>query len=206
MFYIFSALSDQGCPLDWGKKAVIATKNVELESLTVVNKGASAAILQLFNLPFDPTAVGTVTVASNIATLASHGLETGDNVTLTGATTGTATGYVAKLGKDTFRLYSTLANARLNDGSTGLQTLTFTGAITTVWNSGITGPNDLAIVPEEYPIAGSGSAPSNQLSYTAAKFARGLFVRGVTALNGSTLISANDLKFTPRYRIGPIVA
>ena len=204
MIWIFSALSDQGQPLDWAKKAVIAAKNVELESLTVVNKSASACVIQLFNLPFDPAAVGTVTAAGNIATLANHGLQTGDNVTLTGGTSGTATGVVARLDANRFRLYATLANARLNDGSTGLQTLTFVGAITTVWNSGIAGPADAALVPEEYPILGTGGSPSNQMSYTAAKFTRGLFVRGVTALAGGTLISGDDLKFTPRYRIGPI--
>jgi hypothetical protein len=207
MIWIFSALSDQGFPLDWAKKAVIATKNVELESLTVVNKGASACVIQLFNLPFDPAVVGAPTIASNICTLANHGLQTGDNVTLTGGTSGTATGYVAKLDANRFSLYDTLANARTADGSTGLTSLaSVVGTVSTVWNSGtvIQNGTDYALLCEEYPLLGTSGSPSNQMSFTAAKFTRGLFVRGVTALNGSTLIGSSDLKFTPRFRIGPV--
>lgn len=208
MIWIFSALSDQGFPLDWAKSAIIASKNVELESLTVVNKASSAAVIQLFNLPFDPTAVGSPTIAvTNICTLAKHGLETGDNITLTGGTAGTATGYVARLSANTFAIYDSLAHARLGDGATGLTDLSgVTGTVTTVWNSGVVTNNgtDMALLPEEYPIMGTVNAPSNQMSFTAAKFSRGLFVRGVTALSGSSLVSGNDLKFTPRFRIGPV--
>ena len=206
MIWVFSALSDQGQPLDWGKKAVIASKNVELESLTVVNKGASAAVIQLFNLPFDPTALGAFTVSgtTDIATKASHGLETGDNITLTGSTSGTVTGYVRKIDNNTFAILDSLAHARDNSYSTLSDLAVLVGTVSGVWNSGVTGPSDLALVAEEYPIAGAAGAPSNIFSITAAKFSRGLFVRGVTALAGATLISSDDLKFTPRYRIGPI--
>lgn len=205
MITVFSSLADQGAPLDWAKEATLCTRKVDLESLTVVNKGASAVVIQLWNLPFSPTAGRTTTVdgTTGIATLASHKLNDGDNVTISDGTH-TATGYVRRLTPNTFQLFDTRAHAQATDSLTGLQSLaTIAGTINTTWNSGVavdgTGA-EVALVPEEFSILGSGSAPSNQLSYTGSKFTRGLHAKGVTALGGSTLISATDLKFTPRYR------
>lgn len=207
MITVFSSLADQGAPLDWAKEATIATRKVDLDSLTVVNKGASGCVIQLWNLPFSPTAGRTTTVdgATGIATLASHKLNDGDQVTLTGSTSGTASGFVRRLTKDSFQIFGTRAQAQATTVLTGLVSLaSLVGTITTAWTAGVTvdsDGNEVAIVPEEFSILGVASAPSNQLSYTGSKFTRGLYVRGVTALNGSTLISANDLKFTARYRL-----
>lgn len=200
MITIFSAPADEGGPLAYGKSFLLP-RNVCLESLTWVNKGATGAYIQLFNTP-RPVAWAITNSSiglTEFTVTTGSGFVNGDAVTLTGVTGGPLTGYYRK-GEDdtTFSLHATRADALSGtdpiapgaNGDTG--TLDLTSNITS------------APVAEEYPVLAEPSAPANVGSLTNARFGRGLYVRAVTAASGSTLISADDVKFTPRYRTHPI--
>lgn len=194
---VLSSPADQGGPLDFAKEMLL-NLNTLLESLTVVNKG-SACYVQIFDSPRKLAVPVTDTVAlSGLITAPAHGFQTGDRVTFTGIA-GLTSGYIQNASVDTIYVCSTRALALAGalpdllpsgDGDTGFLDL----------YSNLASPP----VPEEYPLAAEASAPSNVLSYTNARFRRGVYARGVTAINGSTLIAAADLKFTPRYRTGDL--
>ena len=193
---IISSMADQGGPNDYAAALQVATRGIELESLTALNKSASNYYLQFFNLPFT---AGTRNITDSVAatgalTLAGHKFETGDAVTIAGALNAMGSGYVRatppSVSLDTFTVYDTLAHA-LAGGTTGLVLPAGDGLTGTIIITGV--------IPEEMPLLGTGSVPSNIISYVNGRFNRGLYVRAVTAINGSTLAGA-DVKFTPRYR------
>lgn len=198
MIHVFSAPADEGGPLDYAKEFLIQ-RNVQLESLTCVSKSASACYIQLFDTPRKmDIAISDSDVGDATYTLTTgHQFVNGDKVTLTGITGGPFTGYFRNVTATTFSLHNTRAEALAgtdaiappNDGETG-----------TVELASVTASSPIS---EEYPLAAAADAPSNVLSLTNARFKRGLYVRAVTAQNGSTLISGDDIKFTPRYRTGP---
>lgn len=198
---VISSLADQGGPLAYAKEFLIPS-NTLLESLTCVNKGASACYIQLFDTPRKlAIAITDTDNTTDVITAAGHQLVTGDAVTLTGID-GITEGFVQVIDADTFYVFETRAGAI--DETVGAVPLTPT-------NDDETGTVELtsdatsAPVAEEYPVAAAADAPSNVLSFAAARFHRGLYVRAVTAINGSTLISGDDIKFTPRYRTGDII-
>lgn len=199
MITIFSAPADEGGPLAYGKTFLLP-RNVVLESLTWVNKGATAAYIQLFNSPrpvgwpITNSSVG----GSSFEVVAGHGFVNGDAVTLTGITGGPFSGYLYNIDATHISYHATRSDALTNTDPIAPPNDTETGVLDLTSN--ITG----AIVAEEYPVLDVASAPSNVGSLTTAKFGRGLFVRAVTAAAGSTLISGDDVKFTPRYRTHPI--
>lgn len=199
MITIFSAPADEGGPLAYAKQFLLP-RNVALESLTWVNKGASGAYIQLFNSP-RPLAwpvTDSDIGAESFTVTAGHGFQNGDYVTLELATAGTVSGYLYNVDATTITLHANRADglsgsgpvAPANDNETG--TLDLASNVTS------------APVAEEYPVLNEASAPANVGSLTNAKFSRGLYVRAVTAAGGSTLISGDDVKFTPRYRTHPI--
>lgn len=195
---IFSSPADQGGPLPYAK-TLLLNRNCLVESLTAVNKGASTCYVQLFNTPRKlAVAITNTNNSTGVITAAAHEYVTGDKVTLAGIT-GLTTGYMNAATADTLKLYSTRALALAGGTPDLLPT-----------NNGESGTFSLASdaasapVAEEYPLLAAGSAPSNVLSYSNARFTRGLYVRAVTAQNGSTLISADDIKYTPRYVTAPI--
>lgn len=196
---VFSAPADQGGPLAYAKEFLL-NRNLFLESLTWVNKSAATVYIQLFDSPRKLAVPITNTVnATGYVTAPAHEFITGDKVIQVGidGVPGTPT-YVNVVDADTLTFHSTRAQAIAGtsiwypdtDGDTGVVDL---------YSNIITPP-----VCEEYPVLAETSAPSNVGSYTNGRFRRGLYVRAVTAINGSTLISAADIKFTPRYRFGPI--
>ena len=193
---VISSLADQGAPNDYAAELQVATRPIDLESLTALNKSATPYYLQIFDLPFTASA-RNITDSDDVTgalTLAGHKFQTGDAVTIGGALSAMGSGYVRiappSVSADTFYLYDTLAHA-IAGGATGLvlpaaSDLTGTAIIT-------------GVIPEELPLLGTGSVPSNIVSYNNGRFKRGCYVRAVTAINGSTL-AGNDVKFTPRYR------
>jgi len=191
---IFSSPADEGGPLDWAKELLLP-RNVLLESLTAVNQG-DACVLQLFDSPRKLAVPITDTDSTTgLITAPDHGFVSGDAVTLTGID-GLTSGWINVADADTFYVHANRPAAIAgedpslpdNDGDTGTLDLT----------SNVTSPP----VPEEYSLAAAASAPANVLSYTNARFRRGLYARCVTELDGSTLIGSDDVKFTPRYRRG----
>lgn len=196
---VFSAPADQGGPLAYAKEFLL-NRNLFLESLTWVNKSAATVYIQLFDSPRKMAVPITNTVnATGIITAAAHSFVTGDHVFQVGIDgMPGASLYVNVVDADTFTFHLSRALALSGasilppdaDGDTGVVDL---------YSNIITPP-----VCEEYPVLAETSAPSNVGSYTNGRFRRGLYVRAVTAINGSTLISAADIKFTPRYRFGPI--
>ncbi len=199
---IVSSMADQGGPLDYAADAVIGTRHLELESLTALNKSATDYYLQFFNLPFAAYTARTITssvAATGALTLTSHLLRTGDAVTI-GGTLAFGSVYVrvndgASGAANVFYCYDTLAHA-LAGGTTGLQLPVLNGDTGTVTMRSAT---DAPMIPEEMPLLGTGSAPSNIISYLNGRFTRGLYVVAVTAINGATPAGA-DVKFTPRFR------
>jgi hypothetical protein len=194
---VASHISDQGGPLDWAKEFLV-NQNCLLDSLTALNKSASAIYIQMFDSPRKLAVPITNTDnATGVLTAAGHVFITGDYVTLT-SIAGLGSGYLNKVDPSSFTIHSTRALA-LAGTSPLLPT-----------SNGDTGSADLASnissppIPEEYPLLAVANAPSNLISYVNGRFRRGLYVRAVTAVNGSTLISAADVKFTPRYRIGDV--
>lgn len=199
MINIFSAPSDEGGPRAYAKELLL-NRNVMLESLTCVSKAAAAVYIQLFDTPRRlAVAITDTSIAAASLTSAAHGFVTGDKVSVTDVAPFTGDVWLSVIDADTFQLHFNRAAA-----------LAGTGAVAPVSN-GDTGTFQLASdstsapVAEEYPLGAAADAPSNVLSLTNARFKRGLYVRAVTAQNGSTLISADDVKFTPRYRTGPNV-
>lgn len=198
MITIFSSPADEGGPQAFAKELLL-NRNCLLESLTCVNKATSGCYIQLFNSPRKLAVPITDTDSvTGIITAAAHGFVTGDYVTLTGIA-GVTSGYLRVINANSFNLHSTRALA-LADGDPDVLPD----------NDDDTGSLDLASnltsapVAEEYPLGAETAQPTNVLSLTNAKFGRGLYVRAVTAINGSTLISAADIKFTPRYRTLPL--
>ena len=196
--FIISAPADQGGPQAYAKELILP-QNCDLESLTWVNKGTDNCYIQLFDAPRSVTAIAITDtdMATGLITAAAHGFVTGDKVTFSGIATLT-THYVNAASSSTLYAYSTRALALAGgtpdvlpdaDNDTGTCLLASIAAS--------------APVPEEYPCLPAASAPANLGSFTNARFRRGLYVRAVTAVNGSTLISNADIKFTPRYRTGP---
>ena len=203
---LISSLADQGGVNDYAADLVVGTRRLELESLTALNRSTSNFYLQLFNYPFAVSTARNITTsvaASGMLTLAAHGLRTGDAVTIGGALAAIGNGYVRRAEEgvaaalDTFYVYATLANA-LAGGATGLQLPASNGLTGTVL---LRNAADAPVVPEEMPLLGTNNTPSNIVSYLNGLFTRGLYVRAVTAIGGSTLASA-DVKFTPRFRYG----
>ena len=201
---IVGSMADQGGVVDYAADLVVGTRHLELESLTVLNKSATNYYLQLFNYGF---AVGTArnitasVAATGALTLAGHLLRTGDAVTIGGALAAFGNGYVLVPPAgvtgyaNTFYVYDTLAHA-LAGGATGLQ---LPGGDNTLGTVLLRTAADAPMIPEEIPLMGTGSAPSNIVSVLNERFTRGLYARIVTAVNGSTL-GGSDAKFTPRYR------
>jgi len=195
-----SSLADQGGPLDWAKVFLIK-QNCLLESLTALNKSAAAIYIQMFDSPRKLAVPITDTdMTTGDITAPAHGFVTGDRVTLSGIATLTS-GYIWVNSADTFRLFTTRAEALAETGS-GLSLLPDgdddTGTLHLFSN------NASAPVCEEYPLLAAANAPSNLISYVNGRFKRGLYVRAVTAVNGSTIISGDDVKYTPRYRLGDV--
>jgi len=193
---VISSLADQGGPNDYAAELQVATVPLELESLTALNKSATNYYLQIFDLPFTASA-RNITAADNVTgvlTLAGHKFQTGDAVTIGGGLAAMGGGYVRiappSVSADTFTVYDTLAHAQAG-GATGLVLPAGAGLTGTAIITGV--------IPEELPLLGTGSAPSNIISYNNGRFRRGCYVRLVTAVNGSTLGGA-DAKFTPRWR------
>lgn len=192
--------ADEGGPLALAKEMLV-DHNLWLESLTWENTGASAAFIQIFNVPRKLAIAITDTAdpldLTGYITAASHELVTGDYVTCTGIS-GVTSGYVRVQNANSFNLYTTRAGAISGTGTIIVpDTENDTGSVTLA--------SDAASAPlyEEYPVLAAGSAPQNIGSYTNAKFSRGLYVRAVTAAGGSTLISSAEIRFTPRYLSGP---
>lgn len=190
--------ADEGGPLALAKEFLI-DHNLWLESLTWENTGADTAYIQIFNVPRKPSAVAITDtdMTTGLITAPSHGLRTGDAITFS-SIAGLTTGYAQVANDDAFYVHSNRIVALSgalpdlfpdNDDDTGTVILT-----------------SLATPPayEEYPVLGSGSAPSNIGSYTNAQFSRGLYVRAVTAAGGSTLVGSAVIRFTPRYLSGPL--
>ena len=197
-------MADQGGVNDYAADLVVGTRHLELESLTALNKSATNYYLQLFNYPFavgTARAITTSIAATGALTLVGHGLKTGDAVTIGGALATLGNGYVWRAPDgvrgfaDTFYVYDTLAHA-LAGGATGLQLPGSDGLTGTVL---LRSASDALVIPEEMPLLGTGNAPANIVSYLNGRFTRGLYVRAVTAINGSTLGGA-DVKYTPRFR------
>lgn len=196
-------MADQGGVNDYAADLQVGTRALELESLTALNKSATNYYLQLFDLPFtaDARNIGAIAASGGI-TLTAHKFQDGDAVVATGIpglTNGTyyvriaPTGTRPDLGADpnTFYLYDTQAHATDRTSLTGLQTPTPGAGAGSVQIAGV--------IPEEMPLMGTGAAPGNIVSYLNGRFLRGLYVRVVTAVNGSTKGNA-DVKFTPRFR------
>lgn len=199
MIAIFSAPADEGGPQAYAKELLL-NRNLFLESLTAVNKGSSTVYVQLFNsarklaVPITDSSVGDTSWTVD----ANHGFVTGDAVTLTGPTGGPFTGYLRNIDSTTFSLHDTRADALSGDNPVAPPNDNEIGELD------LTSNKTSAPVAEEYPLLAAANAPSNVFSLTNAKFGKGLYVRAVTAINGSTLIGAADVKFTPRYRTYPI--
>jgi hypothetical protein len=189
-------MADQGGPNDYAAALQVATRGIDLESLTALNKSVSNYYLQLFNLPFTAGTrnITDSVVATGALTLAGHKFQNGDAVTIAGALSAMGSGYVRiappTVSEDLFYVYDTLAHA-LAGGATGLIAPAGGGLTGTVIITGV--------IPEEMPLLGTALTPSNIISYVNGRFNRGLYVRAVTAINGSTLAGA-DVKYTPRYR------
>lgn len=196
---ILQAIADQGGPLAYAKEMLIP-KPTLLACCTAVNKGASACYIQFIDSPRKlAVPITDSAVVAATYTAPGHQFVTGDAVTLTGITGGPFAGYLHVIDADTFSFHESRADALAgsdavapaNEGETGTLDLT----------SNLAAPP----VPEEYPLAAAASAPANVMSLLNARFHRGLYVRAVTAINGSTLISAADVKFTPRHRQGDLL-
>lgn len=186
-------MADEGGALDYAKEFSI-TRPVFVESLTWVNKGASACYIQIFDLPWNPSTAKNITDTNSVTgelTSAGHLLETGDAITVTGVA-GISSGFVRVATVDTFYVYDTLAHAQARSSATGLVLPTNDADPGTYVVTGV--------IPEEYPVLAETNAPANVGSFTIGNFRRGCTARAVTAVNGSTAISASDIKFTPRYR------
>lgn len=188
-------MADQGFPNDYAAELQIGTRELELESLTALNKSATNYYLQLFNLNFSPSRAG-ITSGGDFPGqmfLAGHGFRDGDAVAY--VVGGVTNNWFVRIAPpaisgsaDRFYLYDTLAHALDRTSNAGMQNPSFPGT------TQITG-----IIPEEMPLLGTGSVPSNIVSYLNGRFTRGLYVRAVTAINGTTL-GGSDVKFTPRFR------
>lgn len=197
---IIQGVADQGQPLDYARDALISATPCALESLTAVNKGTDSPYIQLF----DARAIVTQTVTSSnglpaLTNLSGHTYTTGDRVSTTVAKQGggSMAGFVGVVSTTVFQIYDTLVEALNASGTPQAAGNSSGGVSTLVEQDGST------LIPEEYPILAAASAPSNVLSYMNGRFRKGCYVRAVTAINGSTLITNADVKFTPRYRASP---
>lgn len=204
---IISGMADEGGVHDYAADLVVGTRDLELESLTALNKSATNYYVQLFNIGFTASArncSASAAVGSIVHPFIMdddggfHRFLDGDYVTFGGALVALGSGYVRtyKPGQPdgVFQVFDTLAHA--------LNRATQTGQITWASGSGtvqIANSGYAPLIPEEMPLLGTGSSPSNVISYLNGRFRRGLYVRAVTAINGSTLGGA-DVKFTARYR------
>jgi hypothetical protein len=197
---VISSPADQGGPLAYAKTMLIPVPTL-LESLTIVSKSTSACYVQLLDYPrLIGVAITDTDSVTGVITAAAHNFVTGDRVTLTGIA-GVTTAYLNAATADTFTLYTTRALAIAGGTPDVLPSIdNDTGSLDLASYAAGTVP-----VIEEYPVGAASSAPTNVVSVTNARFKRGLYVRAVTAQNGSTLISAADIKYTPRYRNGDIV-
>lgn len=197
MVVVISSPADQGGPLDWAIEMLVNQPTL-LESLTVVNKG-TAAYVQIFDCPRKARgiAISNTNNTTGVITVEDvNSYVSGDKVTFTGIT-GLTTHYINAASGTTIKAYSTRALALAGGTPDVLPT-----------NNGETGTfllASLSTLPicEEYPIGDAAAAPTNVISLINARFRRGLYVRGVTAVNGTTLIGSSDLKYTPRYRHNP---
>jgi hypothetical protein len=197
---VSSYLADQGGPLDWAKEFLV-NQNCLLESLTALNKSAAAIYIQMFDSPRKlAVPITSTSAAANTFTAVAHGFITGDAVRIPSGITGltNVVKYLGRVDADTFKLYGNRANAL--SGTTPFDVTVNSETATLDLDSNYTS----APIPEEYPLLAAAGAPSNLISYVNGRFKRGLYVRAVTAVNGSTLIGSADVKFTPRYRIGDL--
>jgi hypothetical protein len=200
MIWIMSAPADEGGPLAYAK-SLLLNRNLVLESLTAVSKSASACYVQIFDSPRKlAVAITDTDSTSGLITAPAHGFETGDKIVLSAGITGlpNAFYFLQKVDANSFYVNITRADALNSVAGEPPDTDNLTGTFDLFSN------NASAPVAEEYPLSAAASPPTNMLSYTNARFKRGLYVRAVTAQDGSTLIGADDVKFTPRYRTGPI--
>lgn len=198
MISIISSPADEGGPRAYAKDMSL-NRNVLLESLTVVSKAAAAVYIQLFDTPrkYAVAITDSDVGDADYTVTTGHGFQNGDGVTLTGITGGPYAGYLFNKSATKISLHATRAAALAGTGAIAPPNDTETGTVS------LTSDTTSAPVSEEYPLAAAADAPANVLSITNARFKRGLYVRAVTAQNGSTLISGDDIKFTPRYRTGP---
>lgn len=196
MINIISSPADEGGPQAYAKELIL-NRNVLLESLTAVSKAAAMCYIQLLDTPrrMNVAITDTDILAASL-TAANHGFVTGDKVTVTGVSPYT-TAYLRVINANTFSLHGTRAAALAGTDAIVPDADDDTGTFSLASDA------SSAPVHEEYPLAAAADAPSNVLSLTNARFRRGLYIRAVTAQNGSTLISGDDIKFTPRYRTGP---
>lgn len=83
--------------------------------------------------------------------------------------------------------------------NTELYSLTVTNKSgSTVWVQVFDSASGASGNAREYPLP-----TSSVLSITGKRFRNGVYVRGVTAAGGSTVISGDDLQFDADYMIGP---
>ncbi len=199
---VVNAIADQGGPLAYGKSFLLGT-NTLLDSLTAVNKG-DACYVQLIDTPrLLDVAITDTDNLTGIYTAPAHGFVTGDRIVVVVNGVPTPSRYLGVVDADSFKMYATRANALAGTSAMGITDPDLTGTLNLQSNA--SGAGVVTLVAEEYPLAAAASAPANVLSYTAGRFTRGLYVRAVTAINGSTLISGDDVKFTPRYRTGDVI-
>lgn len=197
MIWIISSPADEGGPQAYAKELLLS-RNCLVESLTAVSKSASDCYIQLFNSPRKlAVAITDSDMTTGVFTAAGHGFVTGDFTYQTGTSLLQALYYLRAVDANTFTLHLSRAQALANTDIVLPDADNETGVIDLASN--ISSPP----VAEEYPLKAAASAPSNVVSFTNARFTRGLYVRAVTAQNGSTLIGADDVKFTPRYRTHP---
>lgn len=170
-------------PSAYVKEALVTNKNAILKALTVTNKGSGTAWIQLYDGCGGVIAAANISacvIATGVLTIVGHGFSTGAKVatvSLPGITNGNY--YVRKLSADTFTIHTNFEDAWSNVLPKYPNSATPAGTVAGIVDG----------TPYEYPL------PTNSvLSVSGKRFWKGIYLRGVTAADGSTLISASDLK------------
>lgn len=191
-------ISDQKYgPSAYVKEAVVTNRNALLQAMAITNKGSGTAWIQIYDAAGGVIAAASITacvIATGVLTIASHGFVTGQKVatvSLPGITNGNY--YVRKLSANTFTLHTTYEAAWANTNIQYPNSAVAAGTVAGIVDTSICNA-------EEYPL------PTNSvLSVQMKRFVQGIYVRGVTAADGSTLISASDLKIVAHYATTPLV-
>lgn len=190
----------EGGPNAYARQLHVAFPLV-LEELTVLNKAAAIAYVQLYDTARKiavPITGSAVEPDNHYVVETGHGFQNGDAVTLTGVTGGPLTGYLYNIDATHISTHATRAEALVGANPDVPPSAAETGVLDLTSN--------LALVPEEFPLAAAANAPSNFHRMTVPRqFNQGLYLRGVTA-GGGTTVSGADLKFAPRYRRLPVLA